>query len=198
MSCLPRCFWFHMLSKGICQIIMVEVVSSWRDCLVFLFTRRWPNPPETTSKELTFILLARRPLWWWAGSCRMSYRAPSSGPCSREPWEGVREPQDEDRLSWRAMVVQPASPNQTARPWGGCEFSSSSVSVGWTPVGGVEDGRLDARLHTAAAMVRNLTGPLWACKDTIPRPDNRYSALIFVRQFYTTVYISRMTIPNHF
>lgn len=67
-SNLPRCFWRYMLSKGICQIMMVEVVSSWRDCLVFLLTLRWPKPPDTTSKELTSTLLARRPRWWWAGS----------------------------------------------------------------------------------------------------------------------------------
>lgn len=60
------------------------------------------------------------------------------------------------------MVLQPASPNHTARPWeggGGGGLSPSSVSVGWAEAGGVEDGRAEARLHTAAAMVRNLTGP---------------------------------------
>lgn len=154
---------------------MVDVVSSWRDCFDFLFTFRWPKPPDTTSKELIFTLLARRPFWRWAGSWSMSYRAPSSGPCSKEPWDGAKEPLDEDRESWRAIVVQPTSPNHTARPWGGCVLSPSSVSVGETEVGGGEDGRQEGLLHTAVAIVRNLTGPLWACKDTIPRPDNTSS-----------------------
>lgn len=58
------------------------------------------------------------------------------------------------------MVVQPASPNHTARPWEAGALSLSSVSDGGAEAGGAEDGRVEARLHTAAAMVRNLTGPL--------------------------------------
>lgn len=149
-----------MLRRGICQIMMVDVVSSCRDGLVFLFTLRCPRPPDTTSRELTFTLLARRPLWWWAGSCSTSYSAPSSGPSSREPWDGAKDPLEEDRESWRAMVVQPASPNHTARPWEPGVLTLSSVSDGGAGAGGAEDGRAEARLHTAAAMVRNLTGPL--------------------------------------
>lgn len=182
----PLGFWCHMFSNGICQIMMVEVLSSWRDCLVFLLTLRWPRPPDTTSRELTSILLERRPLWWWAGSWSKSYNAPSSGPCSREPWEGAKEPQEEeDRESWRAMVVQPASPSHTPLPWGGLEavsdtgwvLSASTDSICWSEEEGVEDGRLDDQLRTAVAMVRNLTGPLCACNDTIPRPKESKNQL---------------------
>lgn len=171
----------YMFIKGICQIMMVDVVSSCRDGLVFLLTLRWPRPPETTSTELTSTLLVRRPLCCWAGSCSMSYRAPSSGPCSKEPWEGAREPQEEEESeSWRAMLVQPASPSHTPLPWDGVRVESaegwtllsSTTSVGCTVVR-VDDGMPKGRLQTAAAIVRNLTGPLWACKDTIPRPKQR-------------------------
>lgn len=36
-SVVSRC---HMLSRGICQIMMVDVLSSCRDCLLFLLTLR--------------------------------------------------------------------------------------------------------------------------------------------------------------
>lgn len=166
----------HKLGNGICHTMMVDTISSCLGCFVFLLILLWPSPPDTTNTELTFTLWVRLAFWKYAGSFSRSYIAPSSGPCSKEPWDKARDPHEEDKESWRTGAWE----TELVLLFSSCVW----FSVGWDPStswapGWHSLGVLDVSvamvawetLHTAVAMVRNLTGPWWAWKETMPRPE---------------------------
>lgn len=165
----------YRLGSGICHTITVDTISSCLDCFVFLLILRCPRPPDTTNNELTFALSVCLDFWKCAGSLSRSYIAPSSGPCSKEPWDRARDPHEEDRESWRTgacegeLALLCPSPEQFSSSW----VPSTSWAPGWHWLGVLEVRVAMVAwetLHTATAMVRNLTGPWWAWKETIPRP----------------------------
>lgn len=165
----------QMFSNGICQTITEDTSSSCLCCLDFLFILLCPWPPEITNTELAFIfldlcLLFLSEMFW---SFKSSYMVLSSVLCSTEfdPWgNGSRDPEDEDKsllcvmdpaeppsqtpVSWILLKAEPGLSLRRAFFW-----SSSLVSV--------LRGRLLLDLllfflFRAAAIIRNLTGPLCA------------------------------------